>query len=247
MSVNLKALLYWILALNAFFIFILRHEIYYLPSIHSTFKMILGYNIGSFKTLAVISSLFVFIPQILAVYILYSFKKYSFEHNKSIIGSYALISWLYIISYAAMLLIVLTEFLIKLAFKRNEYLKLRQAYLYGYTNDGHQFACETLVVFLFHTSIYIFMFLTTEIIIAYSHTTVDEPFEVFNQKNQRTIAIVTAAILIYISLFVFVCDSLKIYKMSEYFLETGEILRIVTSFLINVMVAFIYKVCVSVH
>ena len=184
---HFSTIIFCTFAINVFFSLIVYDELMRLPSMSTTMSILLGRNLSFFISIFIISFLLFFLPETIIVIILFSFKKYTFNHTKPIMRSYILINMLLIITYQLVYFIFISEFLVKLAFKRDEFALVYQSKLNLDKVESHMFFFEILNGLVSHVTVFIVMFFTTELIIAYYQSLSTMSFEGFCLKNQKAL------------------------------------------------------------
>lgn len=180
---------------------IILPEIKYLQNCSKTMSVLLNTSVTPlFTFITVLGSIFV-IPLLMATAILIGFKKYIFNHYKSLNGSFRLIALLYLGSNTLVLYFTVLEFLFKLSSLPNQYFLLRCMRLYN-TYHSYEPLVFIFLFFYFHSMMFIVFLFFAEFFVAYKQLGTQFRFRSLLRHNKLLTYIVTSTLLIYIGAFV---------------------------------------------
>lgn len=242
----IKSIMVYMSIVNALFILLLKTEILSLPPPHKTLSIMNNSSLSHFSTFLILTTLLILIPITSCSLILRFFKKYIFNHSKSIVKSYELITRLLYMSYMGSLFLFMLDFLMKLAFKENSYLTTRISSLMEHDHNSHLFVFSLLNTSISQAMSFILSFMIIEMIIAYKQYNSQYGFLHFFKRNLTCVVFVFGVLTLYLAIFLwfeynFFMFSNRKYDLGENLLEKfhyGLFLNLISMYIYGILMMF---------
>ncbi|ELA42665.1 uncharacterized protein VICG_00417 [Vittaforma corneae ATCC 50505] len=241
----LKSILFTLSSFILFLCVSLFIEISSLPSLKDTLTLI--FNIPYFWSLFLILTLIIPSPMLVVVYILFTFKKFIFNHSKNIFNSFNRALYILAISYCVVSILSILSFIIDLAFKIEYYFIVRMSNAIPDNGYVHIFALNVIMALLGQSTTFSMAFLITEMILTYKFKVVSMTVRNFILKNYRVILAVVGVSLINVSVMCKIEDEYsKRYLANHYPKSFGVADRLAEGSLITIVLMYLYAL-LTVH
>lgn len=219
-------------------------EIHSMPTMNETFKHIFSFSpyisIGLFFTLIIIA------PILIVVLVLSTFKKFVFNHSKSINTSFNNATIAIMFSHLIGIIYVMVSFLIDLAFKSADYyFQIRFSHLFLDKGAPHTLTINILMTLISQSTIFAIAFLITEIGLTYKYKVISSSFSSFILKNLHLAIAVFLIFVINVKVMNDIETNFQnIFRDRDYSRSFGTFDKLAESILLVIILMYVYSLFV---
>lgn len=160
----------------------LMPEIHAMPTVNETVSHLFSFS--PYISIILFFTLIIIVPILIVVFILSTFKKFVFNHSKSVYSSFNNALVTIAISHLLGVALVMISFLIDLAFKPTDYyFQIRFSYLFSDKGAPHTLTINILMTLMAQSTVFMIAFLITEIGLTYKYKVISSSFSNFVLKN----------------------------------------------------------------
>lgn len=240
----LKSVIAGLGLINALLVAVMLQEIRGLPGLSATLSVLCNHRLSLIESLSILTFFVAIAPLFSVVFILSHFKKYIFNHAKSITDSYKLIVQLYLIALGISMFWILIDFLMTLTLANGKlsYLHMRRFSMQPGSYLHYMVPAAWVCSLVLQVAGFVALCLLAEMVIAYKQFNSQQTFREFCARNSYFIvymAFIVGMLLLVYALFEY---NFYAYSRERYTMGSSIGHKLLYSSLPSVGMLYIYYI-----